>query len=358
VKDEFQYPPADKVTAIIDPPPQYGLTKADKEARIQTLGASEIAAVVGVHPYKNALDVYLSKVGLAPVVEEGAELSDFAEWGHRLEPMIAQKYSDVHGVSLIMGDRVQHPSELWMSATPDRLVLRGWGEKFTDPDVIDRGLELKNRNAHVAHLFGEPGSDIVPMDIAAQCHWSMLVTGLTVWDIAVLIGGNRWSWYRIHRDEEIGGALQQQGYDFWHNHVLPRREPAIDGSESWKQYITQKFAKHTEVLRDGDEDLLHTVASLIRVKEQLKEITTQKDQLENVIKNTIGDAAGIQWPNDVRVTWKRTKDSTGPDFQAIAFELAVKAGLSLEEQKELQEKHTIVTRSGFRRLHISTPKEK
>lgn len=339
-------------------PTHYGLTAADKAARVSTIGASEIAAVAGVHPYKNALDIYLSKIGAPAIVPESEDLAGFSEWGHRLEPMIAKKYADVHQVSLIIVDRKVHPVESWMSATPDRMVIRNWGETFAGPDVIDRGLELKNRNAHVADQFGEMGSDIVPMDIAAQCHWSMDVFDIDVWDVAVLIGGNRWSWHRIHRDAEIIAALKEKGYDFWHNYVLPRREPAIDGSESWKQYITQKFSKHTEVLREGDPADYAVLIDLVNVKRELKDLEAQKNQLETMLKAQVGEAAGIAWPDGSKFTWKLTKDSTGPDYQAIAFELAATHNVPLDEQRALAEKHTIVTRAGVRKVHISLPKEK
>lgn len=380
-----EYPPAPPINRMVDPSPPYevtqlerakhqrdlgnewvqkeiGLSAADKEARVKTLGASEIAMVAGVHPYRNALDVYLSKVGLAPVVEESDELRGYSEWGHRLEAVIAQKYADVHGASLLVGERTIHPTEKWMSATPDRLVIADWNDKFASPDRIERGLELKNRNAHVATEFGEMGSDIVPFDIAAQCHWSMEVTGLTTWDVAVLIGGNFWSWFRIHRDQEIIDSLKDRGYDFWHNNVLARVEPSIDGSESWKQYITKKFAKHTEVLKEGVMADFYMLADLVEVKEQLKALEQQKTQLENTLKNAVGDAAGIAWPNGAKFTWKRTKDSTATvvDYEAIATDLATEFKVPLEALNELREMHTktIITREGVRKIHISVPKEK
>lgn len=357
-KNDHPYPPAPQFSGgIVDPPAQYGLSAEDKKARVLTLGASEIAAVAGIHPYKNALDVYLSKTQQAPITDDDERLAGFSEWGHRLEPMIAQKYADVHGVSLIFGERTVHPTESWMSATPDRLVIANWGDKFAEPDRVDRLLELKNRNAHVAAQFGETGSDIVPMDIAAQAHWQMEVTGIVVCDIAVLIGGNYWDWFRIHRDEEIIATLKEKGYDFWHNYVLKRREPAIDGSESWKQYVTQKFAKHTEILKPGEESDFYVVQDLEQVKAEIKALEKQKNQLETQLKAQIGEAAGLEWPNGVKLTWKRISDSTGVDYQAVAFELAARAGISLEEQRALAEQHTVVTKQGFRRMHLSIPKE-
>jgi predicted phage-related endonuclease len=281
-----------------------------------------------------------------------------AQWGLALEPVIAKEYADVHGVSLILGVKTVSAKEPWMSATGDRLVIANWGDKFAAPDRIDRGLELKNRSAHQSHLFGEPGTDIVPMDIAAQCHWSMEVYGLEVWDVAVLIGGNYFTWYRLHRDEDIIAALMEKGHDFWHNHVLKRVPPPADGSEAYTEYLKKTFAKHTEVMLEANEDIAESIHMLNHRKKGLKDLETEIRHRENELKFLIGDAAGIIAPDGTKATWKKDKDSVGTDYQAVAFELAVKAGLSLEAQQELVKKHEVVTRVGSRKLRITVPKEK
>lgn len=337
---------------IAEPEVVGSFTPAQLEERRYSLGASEVPAVLGLSKYSSPLDIFLRKTG--KVRDTGTSAP--AEWGLLLENVIAKKYADTHGVSLILGEKTVHPSEPWMTATPDRLVLKGWGEKFTDADSIDRGLELKNRNAHVAHLFGESGTDIMPMDIAAQCHWSMLVTQLETWDVAVLIGGNDWRWYRLHRDTEIEATIHEKAHEFWHSHVLADLPPAIDGSESWTKYIHEKFAKHTEVMLEADENMVMLLRGLAEAKAVVKDGELLVTRAENEVKMLIGDAAGIIAPDGTKATWKRTKDSTGVDYQSLAFELALKAGLSAAAQKALADTYTVVTRPGSRRLLISTPK--
>lgn len=333
-------------------------TPAQMEERRKTLGASEIAAVCGIHPYHNALDVWLSKTGRAEIRERSAELDQYSKWGLRLEPVIAMAYADEHGCNLCLGEKTVHPTESWMSATPDRGVLRDHGKRFTDENLVDRGLELKNRNAHVADRFGESGTDLVTMDIAAQCHWSIEVTKLEVWDVAVLLGGNDFRWYRLHQDKDITDMLMTRGYAFWHKNVLADIPPAIDGSESWKTYITKTFAKYTDVMREGTSESFAHFTRLQEVKIEEKAVKSEKDLLENLLKAEVGDATGILWPNGAKFTWKKIADSMGVDYQSMAFELASRAGISMEDQKALAEKYTVVTKEGYRRIHSSLPKEK
>lgn len=330
-------------------------TPDELQERRLTLGASEIPAVCGLSKYSNALTIWLSKMGTPAPRSENEQP---AEWGLILEPAIAQRYANEHGVSLIQGEKRIHLQEQWMSATPDRLVVKNWATDNRTPDMIDRGLELKNRNAHVAHLFGDSGTDIVPNDIAAQCHWSMMVTGLDTWDVAVLIGGNDWRWYRLNYNAEIAADMQQMGYDFWHKYVLPKVQPPVDGTEMWADHLKRTFAKHTEVMLDATPDDVAVIRELVNVKAVIKDWELKKTLYENQLKNRIGDAAGIISPTGAKVTWRKDKDSTGIDYQAVALELAVTHNVPMEEQKALAEKHIVVTRVGARKLLPSLPKEK
>lgn len=329
------------------------LTPEQIERRRSCLGASEIAAVAGLDPYANALDVFLRKTGIMGE-HEGTGPS---EWGHRLEDAIAQKYADVHQASLIKSDTAFHRTEKWMSASPDRLVLVPWEKEVENPaNRIDRGLELKNRHGRAAHLFGESGTDIVPDDIAAQCHWSMIVHEITTWDAAVLIGGNDWRWFRLEFDNDIASALMERGHDFWTNNVLKGIAPPVDGSESWTRHLKSKFAKHSEELREASPEEAGMIHDLRYVGDMVKGFEKDKALVQNQLKAAIGETAGIVGPTG-KVTWKQTKDSTGPDYQAIAFQLAGRLGLSLDEQKKLLADNTVTTKKGSRRFLASFPED-
>jgi len=61
-------------------------------ARRKVVGGGDVAAIVGVHPYKTAHDVWLEKLGLA-VIEENEAMY----WGKVLEPVILAEYERREG---------------------------------------------------------------------------------------------------------------------------------------------------------------------------------------------------------------------------------------------------------------------
>jgi putative phage-type endonuclease len=278
------------------------------EARRKTIGASEIAAVCGLHRHRSPLDVYLVKRGVVPDFEG----NEYTEWGLRLEDAIALKYAEVvpQGVTLVRSDTLFHPLEDWVSATPDRLAL------MQHPEW---GVEVKNKNLYEAPHFGEPGTDQVPDEIATQCHWSMIVTRLPWWDVAVLIGGWDFRTYRIHANTEIAAALLERGREFWVKHVQAGVEPPVDASKSWTQHIQRTLRKYTEILREAtvEEDaLLRQLRAVRTEKAQIEETETL---LENKLKLAIGECAGIT-AGCGKVTWKAPKSGL-PQWKRIAEEL-------------------------------------
>lgn len=278
-----------------------------------TLGASEIPVVAGLVPQKSPIALWMEKRGLVPSFEG----NEFTEWGTRLEAVIADKYAEVRGVRIYTCDTVIHKTEPWMSATPDRYV-----DQPGDPEtaVIDRGLEVKCRGEYRGDEWGEPGTDEVPHDVAIQCHWSMLVTGLRRWDVATLIGGNKFRMYELFYDAEVADTLLAIGREFWFDYVLAGVQPPIDGSGATQALLKQRFRSVTESLRAATPEEAAWLASLREVREYRKHIEGREDELKNLLMNAIGASAGLTAPDGSRVTWTAPV-SGGVSWKNIALAL-------------------------------------
>jgi putative phage-type endonuclease len=186
-------------------------------ARRLGIGASEIAAVLGISPWESPFSLYWRKV-------EGWEVEETAqmEWGTRLEPAIAAAYADRHPDDLvILGVLVEGP-EPWMLATPDRLIAVPTPEelrcmRYPDdvevPPTVVGVLELKT--AHSAHDgWGESGTAEIPVHYRAQVQWQMLVCDVEWAVVAVLIGGSDYREYPVLRDERDLRVMVEAGRRF------------------------------------------------------------------------------------------------------------------------------------------------
>lgn len=305
------------------------------ENRRDGITATDVAAVVGVHPYKSAVDVWAEKTGQAQPFDGNTR----TKWGEILEPVIRADYEERKGVRVETRGTLSHPDHPWMKATPDGLVYVG------NDNEPDRGLEIKCHTMHLAYLYGAPGSDEVPQYELCQVSWGMGVTSLRRWDLVAFIDGQPAD-YVIDRDQELIDMLRERAERFRRDHVLANVPPPPDGSAAYTSWLN---ARHTSdnalaalVSIEGDTEAMRDVERLRTLRDEIHALETHEGLVVQSLKARIGDHAGISWPNGKpapskgknmgvrpvdKITWKKSKDSTGSDYRTALETLRTRAQL-------------------------------
>lgn len=284
------------------------------KGRQSGIGGSEIAAIVGLNQYKTPMQIWESKVN--PVVDE--ETSQPAYWGTVLEDVVAKEYALRTGRKVQrLTKQMMHPDFSFAIANIDRAVI--------NPDIsgnvrwkngrvtTDRLLECKTANGFAAKQWGEAGTDSVPDAYLIQCQWYMGVTGASVCDLAVLIGGQDFRIYTILRDDDLINDLLIQGAAFWEL-VQSRTEPdPINYPEAAK-----KWSKSDPSLSVQADDLLvDDLEQIQSIKAQVKELEAQEDALKARVLMALESAETLTYQG-VKVATCKTQTRTS--FDAKAFE--------------------------------------
>jgi putative phage-type endonuclease len=212
------------------------LSAEQKAIRARGLGGSDIAAVLGLDPYRTPFDVWMEKVGRA----EPFAGNEHTRWGERMEDVIAEAYRERSPFSLQLspGSTLVHPRHPIVVGTPDRIA---W---FRPDQPAGWGLEIKNKSPRQAWRWAPEaeGPAGVPDEVQAQVHWYLALTGYEVWDVAAYFGGADMRVYRIHSDPEIEGAMVEAGARFWRDHVLADVPPAFDGGDAAWGYLRERLS--------------------------------------------------------------------------------------------------------------------
>src|SRR5690606_22355789 len=119
----------------------------------------------------------------------------------------------------------------------------------------------------------------------------LAVTGKEKGYIAVLIGGNRFIWKEIERDEELIKMIIDAEKHFWEYHVQQGHAPELDGSSAAEQYLKERYEqaeKDKEVVLPGEYKELLLQYEKVKSDENL--IKTAKKEIENKIKAELQDA--------------------------------------------------------------------
>lgn len=306
-------------------------------ARRSGIGGSDIAAILGLSPWRTPLDVYRDKV-------DGAEQpeTEAMRWGRLLEDVVAREYaartgSRVQRINAI----VRKPEADWAIASLDRVIVSAGARARLHAGRL-RGaegvLECKTVNAFSAGEWGrEDDPDAVPVHHAAQCMWYLGVTGLPWCDVAALIGGQRLIIRRIERDEETIGVMFERAEKFWRDHVLARVPPppsnAREAESMWP-------ADNGESL-EADEELLQAYNAAREAKARMAEAERDYEAAAERIKLALGERSALTLNGKPIVTWKVTAPRQKIDYEAVIREAAVPA--------EVIAKHTAV-QPGIRRF--------
>lgn len=305
------------------------------EERRRYIGGSDVAAIVGLSPYKTALDVYADKLGLVPPFAGNA----FTRWGKRLEAVIADCYSETTGRELEPGGFIVHPKYPWAAGNLDR---RNRAERLV--------VECKAAGVRQADRWGEPGTDEIPEEYLLQCAWYLMLTEYSVAEIPVLLGGNDFRVYRVERDEELERSLLDAAARFWHDHIEKQVPPEIGAGEATARLLQRIHPEDRLQLIEATEYDDDLARKLQLVRDQADIVEQEKSSIENALKARIGDAAGLKGVN-WKITWKKSKDAHGRtvDWEGLARELAAPQG-GLAQAEIARHTHDIITKHGSRRF--------
>lgn len=309
------------------------LTTEQHLARARGIAASDIAAILNRNPWKGPADVFAAKVG-ARVDSLGDDVR--VDWGNRLEEPIRAWYAHTMRVDVTVPGTLAHPTDPIALATPDGVVYP------PAAPTPRNGLEIKTHTISLRHLYGEPGTDEVPIWELLQCVWNMYVTGLPFWHLVAFIDGLP-AVYLIERDRELEELCRDAAHQFWHRHVLPRRLPDPDGSDSYAADLLRRFPSHTreELIAAGAAEL-EAIRELRNVRDQVWALERRQAVLEQRLKAAIGTAAGLTFsdggPRTDKITWKRNRDSHKTDWKAAAYELGGQAGMLADGARAVLER--------------------
>jgi putative phage-type endonuclease len=189
-----------------------GLTATQLAARAEGIGASEIGAIMGLDPFKNAWAVWAEKTGkVAPQTE-----NDAMRWGNLLEPVILKCAEDELKKRVIRPTGTYKHDNGIMFANIDGMVV-------PEGEQARRGCELVEcKSSRIQHGWGEPGTDQMPDRVMLQVTAQMMCAGSDNAYVARMGFGNfglTFGIYPVTLDSNLAEAIEEACVSFWANHV-------------------------------------------------------------------------------------------------------------------------------------------
>lgn len=268
------------------------------EARTRSLGASEVAAVLGLSPWQTPLSVFRSKMGVPNDIPE-----DLAYFGHALEEPIAQWIRDKHPEvgPVDEGMSVQSTEFPWLTATPDRTA--------GDVDDLFIPVELKTSSA-----FSRGAWDAgVPDYYRIQSIVQQGILGAPYGWLAVLHGGNSPELYKIPFDADAWEQITRLTGEWWETHVVAKVAPEPSTSAE----AVELWPGNADLSIEGDERLHELWGAYGLMQAEQIELGQQLDGMKLELQKAMQDATALTYQGRELFTWKPRKGATRLDGAAL-----------------------------------------
>lgn len=188
------------------------------EARRSVIGGSEVGSIMGVNSFESRYVLWYKKAGFLDRAEEVA--NPLFEWGHRLEPVVAEKFADMHPeFDVQVSGSWVHQDRPWHGANPDRLLAPRYADGQdvhgnTLYGILDVEAVLEIKTSMSGYGWE---NDMCPIKYVLQLRWYMECFGLEYGYLVVLASLGDYREFLVPRDITKPVVSMQTGNEEWYS---------------------------------------------------------------------------------------------------------------------------------------------
>lgn len=279
---------------IVDVAPDTPVWEAERR---KSVGASEVAALLGLSPYNTALDVYKHKLGIDKPFDPVLSYI-----GHASESIVEGYLTRFSGLDL-------DPQPGFMARSREFPFMHASFDRVHHHPLIP--IQIKTASAWANHEWDEG----VPTDIQVQVMAEMLVSGAPRALVAVWIGGREFRHYWIGRDDRfIRDYLIPAVEEFWFGNVKAQVPPPPMTVEEVNAIPTESV----EV--ELSENAFEVLERLTVLNSDIAAQEEERKALKVALAQYTGTADTLTYQGQKVATWRQQKGRVGFDKAGLAAE--------------------------------------
>lgn len=285
--------------------------------RSQGIGGSDVAAILGVSPYKSQFDVWLEKTNSAGHVEQ--QDTPAMRFGRLLEPVLLSVYEEDHPGRRVVAQGGAHSDPIWH---PNRICYAHVdGVVYLEaPAAGDKGGGIwEGKTARDDRDWPiVDGRRQVPIYYETQVRHYLAVTGHPWCDVTVLFRSTGdIDHIRIEADGNLDVSIIEVAEQWWRDHVETGIPPEVDGSAGAARFLTARYPAEIEERLQCDESLDQIGQRLAYVRSEIEALEAEKSLAENLIKARLGEYGSVEG-DGWKATWRRSKPRQTTNWEGAA----------------------------------------
>lgn len=260
----------------------------DHEQRKHSIGASEVASVLGISPYRSAYEMWMEKTGkVAPWPGNTA-----TQLGKQVEPFLLDRAEEKYG-QISRNVRLASPNGAPLSATLDGLVVDS-----------HHPIECKTAGLLGGFATGDWGkafTDQIPDYYLVQVQAQLYCSGADLAHVFALLGTRGVVEYAVPRDDALIKIIVSRCSQWWETHMAKRVEPEIKTPPPLELMKRLYRTPNKVTLLDG------AAGQILDVYESAKKDLRRAEEVFELAQSTtiamLGDAEEGLLPDGRRVTY-------------------------------------------------------
>lgn len=249
------------------------ITERQLAARNEHIGSSDVAAILGLSPYKSAYDLWLEKTEqIESAITETREM----EAGRLFEPGLLAFAEESLG-KITRRNTYRSRPEIHLGCNIDAM-LSATGEPV---EAKTSGLFGPLRGE-----WGEDGTDQIPEMHIVQCHAHMMVLNDNIQrcHVPAFLGGRGFMLYMVMRNDALCDLIADKCQRFWCDNVM-RVIPPIPGTIS-EQYAKIRKREVGKIVQVNPE----LITQLLAAQDARKRAKEIEDEMRGRLMAEMNDA--------------------------------------------------------------------
>jgi putative phage-type endonuclease len=268
------------------------------QLRRHYLGASEVAAVLDLNPYRSGFGIYADKV-----LGSTEDLSDniHIQFGNWMEPVILaefpKRFLKEEGVEIkahAYPYMLQHPEHDFLSVNLDGIV--------SHPEHGVGVIEIKTASEM---QWKEWQDDDIPAQYYVQIQQELSITGLPYAYVVALVG-KRLLWKYIPRNNEFIRLVTGILIEFWNNHIVAKEAPLPAGLEDDTKTLKRLYGSEEPGSVVEMHDYQTDYDRYKELAKEIKELGQEQEAIKQKFMQTMG-LAEVAFIGNKKITWKTTE---------------------------------------------------
>ena len=253
--------------------------------RGESIGASESGAILGLNPWRTAVDVWIEKTGETEPLEDNLNM----RLGRDLEPIIQKLFEEETGLKVRRDNKIRIDDEYeFITTNLDGVVI---GEKVP--------IEYKT----MTKWDGE-----IPDYYFCQIQHQMMVTNTPYCYFVVLVLGlnKQLVIEKYDRDDSFISKMRKELVHFWKENVQKNVPPEIVSVDDAKKVYKDV---DPESILEADDVIFNMLSEMDRFRHLKNKYDAKYKEMQKDVMVQMGNKESVEYNGISFASWKQPKNS-------------------------------------------------